>query len=81
MDNEKILNAVSGWIIVHTRATDSVMFGPFSSIDDARTWMADEGVESGVRGIIVPIISPNADFDVKWAGAGSIIDAYYSLNV
>jgi hypothetical protein len=80
MNNQKVLNAVSGWIVAHTRATDTVMFGPFSSLDDARTWLIGEGAELGARGMIMPLIKPDCDPDVMWTGAGSIIDACFTSN-
>lgn len=49
---------VGGWIIVHTRATDRVFFGPFATLAEADLWMREVGIDRGVSGTYVPLVSP-----------------------
>lgn len=75
--NKKILNGTAGWIIIHTRSTDTVFFGPFSSIDDASHWLATEGIDLGVRGKIEPLVSPQCDSSVMWHVPALAVSAVY----
>lgn len=52
---------VGGWIIVHTRATDRVFFGPFATLKEADQWMRDVGSRRGVAGSYIPLVSPASD--------------------
>lgn len=49
---------VGGWIIVHTRATDRVYFGPFATLKELDEWMEETGIDRGVSGSIIPLVSP-----------------------
>lgn len=81
MLNEKVRKGTAGWIVVHTRATDTVFFGPFSSIDNAIDWMATTGLDLGVRGKIEPLVSPQCDSSVMWHVPSLAVDAVYEEKV
>lgn len=49
---------VGGWMIVHTRATDRVYFGPFATLKELDEWMRDTGIDRGVSGSVIPLVSP-----------------------
>lgn len=57
---------VGGWIIVHTRATDRVYFGPFATLHEADAWMNEVGRRRGVSGSLVPLVSPASNPDNLW---------------
>lgn len=57
---------VGGWMIVHTRATDRVFFGPFATLKELDEWMRDIGIPRGVSGSIVPLVSPSSDPANLW---------------
>lgn len=57
---------VSGFFIMHTRATDHVFFGPFASVDEAHKWHIEIGVQHGVAGPIVPLMNPHGDPRDYW---------------
>ncbi len=51
-----------GWMIRHSRATDTMYFGPFGTIDEAQDWIGEVGRPEGVRGILLPLYR-----DVDWS--------------
>lgn len=81
MNREKLQSAVTAWAVVHRRADDSVMFGPFAAIADALDWLSTDGHYRGVRGTVVPLVDPNAGNDVFWTGAPDLIAAHLSSSL
>ena len=57
---------VGGWIIVHTRMTDRVYFGPFATLKEADQWMRDVGSRRGVAGTLIPLVSPASNPANLW---------------
>jgi len=54
-----------GFIIIHSRATDQVHFGPFATYRDALVW-ARKVRRRGLAGYIVPLTSPDSDIRNIW---------------
>jgi hypothetical protein len=50
---------IGGWIFVHTRAYDSVHFGPFATFEDLQEWLRSN--ETLVTGMAVPLVNPSSD--------------------
>jgi hypothetical protein len=61
MDDYSNEPQVIGFIIVHTRATDRVYFGPFKDMEELDKWMKEVGSKRGVRGSIIPLMNPQGD--------------------
>ncbi len=78
--DDQIRDSISGWIVIHHRATDSIIFGPFSSIVDAQDWL-NQSADLGVRGTIVPLVDPNCDRDVMWCSSSMRIDSFFKADV
>jgi hypothetical protein len=57
---------VGGWILVHTRATDRVYFGPFETLLEVEEWMRDVGRHRGVSPTLIPLVSPASNPDNLW---------------
>lgn len=57
---------VSGFMIVHTRATDRVYFGPFKTVEEIYEWMEKVGVPHHVSGSIYPLMNPQGDPEDFW---------------
>lgn len=53
-------------IVVHTRATDRVYFGPFKNITELNNWQVTNPAASRVSPSIQLLISPNANPDEWW---------------
>lgn len=56
----------AGFMIVHTRATDQLFFGPFPDLDAIDKWFEEVGNDAGVRGHIVPLMNPHQDPQDFW---------------
>jgi len=57
---------VGGWIITHSRATDTVYFGPFETLSEVDEWLRDVGLDRGVRPSVIPLISPGSNPANLW---------------
>lgn len=56
----------SGFIIIHTRATDRVFFGPFATVEEASEWLDTVGRRNGVSGGIDYLMNPHGDPQDFW---------------
>lgn len=57
---------VGGWVILVSRATDTVQFGPFSSYGAIREWFLGAGKSIGKNYMVVPLVDPNSDPKRFW---------------
>lgn len=57
---------IGGWILVHSRMGGTVYFGPFETLIEVDEWMRDVGQHRGVRGVLVPLVSPASNPDNLW---------------
>jgi len=57
---------VAGFIVVHTRATDRVYFGPFKTVEDIYEWSRKVGAPHRVSGSIYPLMNPQGDPEDFW---------------
>jgi hypothetical protein len=57
---------VSGFIVMHSRATDTVCFGVFPTLEAVDEWMSTIGRPAGVSGYCVPLINPQAPPEHFW---------------
>lgn len=64
----------AGWIFVHTRATDTVTFGPFEDYDDLKMWLETIGDAAGIRGVALPLVDPASDPDLFWDPLYKLVD-------
>jgi hypothetical protein len=53
------------WIIVHSRMTDSITFGPFDSREEAEEWAREHGVGSLPSPLVLP---DEGGTDTMWMG-------------
>ena len=56
----------SGFIVVHTRATDRVYFGPFKTREELGEWLDTVGYAYRVSGAVYPIMNPQGDPEDFW---------------
>jgi len=62
------------WVYVHTRADDTVQFGPFATYDELAEGLKNSGKEFGVRGFAVPVVSPYSEPSKFWDKLYSIAE-------
>lgn len=56
----------AGFMVVHTRATDRLFFGPFPDLYAIDRWFEEVGNDAGVSGSIVPLMNPHQDPQDFW---------------
>ena len=57
---------VGGWVVCHTRSPDQVFFGPFATLKEVDEWLENVGTDRGVRGYLIPLVSPASNPDNLW---------------
>ena len=57
---------VSGFVIRHTRSSDTVYFGPFPTLEALQKWMDEIGIPNGVSGGVIPLINPLVSPEHFW---------------
>lgn len=67
LDEERI----GGWMIAHSRMGDTVFFGVFTTLDEAKEFLASHEFS----GNILPLVSPKSDSRLFWQ------DLYYPVSV
>jgi hypothetical protein len=66
---ENITNdRIGGWIVQHYGTNFVETFGPFETLEEARTWCSTIGYENRVLGVIIPLLSPTVDPKTIWEG-------------
>lgn len=62
------------WLFVHTRAYDTVHFGPFPTYEELLEWLDTTGKGYGASGIAVPVVSPSSEPARFWDKLYSIAE-------
>lgn len=67
-------NRIGCWIYLHTRAYDTVHFGPFATHDELVEWLNTVGKAYGVSGMAIPIVNPESEPTRFWEKLYSVAD-------
>ena len=57
---------IGGWVLWHNRTPDTVLFGPFPTLEDAGKWWDTEGKKRGVAWCPAPLVSPECPHSRCW---------------
>lgn len=67
MAKVKVFDPDVQWIIIHHRATDTIMFGPWPSLDAASEWAAANSVMSYPQPLLPPRVA-DGGYTTLWEG-------------